>query len=60
MTLLDLPVGGTPDPFYIPEDTKSRRTKAEVARIREAIVDILSEDHPQTVRQVFYALQSAA
>ena len=56
MTLLDLPVGGTPDPFYIPEDTKSRRTKAEVAGIRAAIVDILSADHPQTVRQVFYAL----
>ena len=38
------------------KSTRDRRTKAEVATIRKAIVDILSEDHPQTVRQVFYAL----
>src|SRR5205807_1420265 len=28
----------------------------EIAGIRNAILDILSEDNPQTVRQVFYAL----
>lgn len=33
-----------------------RRTKAAVTSIRDAIREILEEDHPQTVRQVFYAL----
>ena len=48
-----------PPPLYVPENikpTRDRRTKAEVATIRKTIVDILSDDHPQTVRQVFYAL----
>src|SRR5260370_16151742 len=45
------------DPFYVPKSIKRlRRTKATIAGIRTAIIDILSEDHPQTVRQVFYAL----
>jgi hypothetical protein len=35
---------------------RSRRTKAAVTEIRDAIREILEEDHPQTVRQVFYAL----
>ena len=50
--------GETADPpIYVPYNIKrSRRTKAEIAGIRDAIVDILSEDNPQTVRQVFYAL----
>jgi hypothetical protein len=50
----------TPDPFYVPSDIKSskrfRRTKLEVTGIRDAIEAILTEDNPQTVRQVFYAL----
>lgn len=33
-----------------------RRTKAAVNSIRDAIREILEADHPQTVRQVFYAL----
>jgi hypothetical protein len=42
---------------YVPSDIKRfRRTKAEIAAIRKVIYEILSEDHPQTVRQVFYAL----
>lgn len=52
--------GQTPPPeFYEASDIKSkrhRRTKADVAGIRAAIIDILSKDNPQTVRQVFYAL----
>src|SRR6266568_2793620 len=47
------------EPVYVADNIKSkrfRRTKAEVAGIRNAILDILSEDNPQTVRQVFYAL----
>jgi hypothetical protein len=47
------------DPFYVPYDIKPkrfRRTKAAVADIRDDLVDILSNDNPQTVRQVFYAL----
>jgi hypothetical protein len=43
--------------FYVPSDIKRfRRTKAAISVIRKVIADILSEDHPQTVRQVFYAL----
>ena len=43
--------------FYVASDIKRfRRTKAEIASIRDAIFDLLSEDNPQTVRQVFYAL----
>ncbi len=30
-----------------------------MATVREAIVDVLANDHPQTVRQVFYRLTSA-
>jgi hypothetical protein len=35
---------------------RARRTKLAIAGIRDAIIDILEDDHPQTVRQVFYAL----
>jgi hypothetical protein len=47
------------EPVYVARDIKSkrsRRTKAQVAAVRNAIVDILENDNPQTVRQVFYAL----
>ena len=46
-------------PFYVASDIKlkrSRRTKAAIVSVRDAIKDILEESHPQTVRQVFYAL----
>jgi hypothetical protein len=54
----------SPDPtpaVYVPSDIKSkskrsRRTKAAITSVRDAITDILSEDRPQTVRQIFYAL----
>jgi hypothetical protein len=36
--------------------TRRRRTKAEIARIRQAIHDVVAEDPPMTVRQVFYQL----
>jgi AcrR family transcriptional regulator len=35
-----------------------RRARADVARIRAALYDLLSESHPMTVRQVFYQLVS--
>jgi hypothetical protein len=45
------------DAVYIASTIKKfRRTKADVASIRDAIREILEEAHPQTVRQVFYAL----
>jgi hypothetical protein len=47
------------DAVYVPSDIKSkrsRRTKAAVTSIRHAIREVLEQDHPQTVRQVFYAL----
>jgi hypothetical protein len=47
------------EPVYVASDIKSkrsRRTKAAVKIIRNVIREILEQDHPQTVRQVFYAL----
>jgi hypothetical protein len=47
------------DALYVPSDIKSkrpRRTRAAVLSIRDAIREVLEQDHPQTVRQVFYAL----
>src|SRR5262245_54508404 len=47
----------TANEFYVASDIKRfRRTKAAITDIKKAIIDILSEDNPQTVRQVFYAL----
>jgi len=37
---------------------RSRRTKREMGAIREGIHQVTSEDHPMTVRQVFYQLVS--
>jgi hypothetical protein len=39
----------------IPKHTK-RRTRAAVTGIRTAIRELLEESHPQTVRQIYYAL----
>jgi hypothetical protein len=45
------------DEFYRLRSIKrDRRTKAEITKIKAAITEILTESHPQTVRQVFYAL----
>src|SRR5262249_60023321 len=57
------PTPETANPVYVASDIKQkriRRTKAAVAAIREAIHDLLERDHPQTVRQLFYALTVAA
>lgn len=35
---------------------RARRTKAEIAALRAAIVDVIEDDPPMTVRQVFYQL----
>jgi hypothetical protein len=49
-----------PEPFYVASDIKSskrhRRTKVAVGLIRDQIKAILEPSHPQTVRQVYYAL----
>jgi hypothetical protein len=37
---------------------RSRRTKAEIESIRREIYQILADEHPQTVRQVYYQLVS--
>jgi hypothetical protein len=37
---------------------RARRTRAELEKVREAIYDVLSQDNPMTVRQVFYRLVS--
>ena len=49
--------GNGPDGFYVASDIKRfRRTKSAITDIKKAIIDTLSADNPQTVRQVFYAL----
>ena len=54
---LQEPTQETPQAFYVPRDIKRfRRSKEAIASIRDAIRDILQNDHPQTVRQCFYAL----
>ncbi len=42
-----------------PIKRKKRRTKAEMQVIREAIYALLADDHPMSVRQVYYRLVSA-
>ena len=37
---------------------RKRRTKAEIEVIREAIYNLLAEDNPMTVRQVFYQIST--
>ncbi len=39
-----------------PIKRRRRRTKAEIEAIRDAIYAVVAEDHPMTVRQVFYRL----
>jgi hypothetical protein len=48
----------SPSRLYVAttKSKRSRRTKSEMTKIRDAIIAILNEDHPQTVRQIFYAL----
>jgi hypothetical protein len=60
----EIQINSAGDQFYVASNIKRprrarkrfRRTKITIAGIRDAIKDLLSEDHPQTVRQVFYAL----
>ncbi len=35
---------------------RGRRTKADVATIRDSIIEVISDDPPMSVRQVFYQL----
>src|SRR6516165_6109149 len=49
-------ITATPE-LYRPRSIKrSRRSRADIDAIREAIVEILGEYRPMTVRQMFYAL----
>src|SRR5262249_37139821 len=42
---------------YRPWSTKrDRRSKADIAAIRDAILEVIEDDPPMTVRQVFYQL----
>src|SRR5687768_12723877 len=42
---------------YVPSPIRRhRRTRAEMDVIRQALIDLLAEDHPATVRQMFYRL----
>jgi hypothetical protein len=38
------------------KERKNRRKKSEIEVIKKALFEILEADHPQTVRQVFYAM----
>ena len=46
----------TTDVYQACPTRRSRRTKAAISSIRDAIVDVIGEDPPMTVRQVFYQL----
>jgi hypothetical protein len=35
---------------------KRRRTKSEVEQLERQILDVLEEDHPQSVRHIFYRM----
>jgi hypothetical protein len=37
---------------------RSRRSKAQMDALRDALHDILEADHPMTVRQLFYRMVS--
>jgi hypothetical protein len=55
LSIAEAPIRGAN--FYGASTIKrSRRTKAAVNTIRDAIHELLSKDNPQTCRQVFYAL----
>lgn len=41
---------------YAPRSIRHRRTKNDMERLKDAIYSTLAQDHPMTVRQVFYAL----
>ena len=46
------------DGIYRPKaiNRKQRRKRVQVTEIRDAILELLTDDNPQTVRQIFYAL----
>ena len=35
---------------------RSRRTRADIDGIKSVIAEVLTDDHPMTVRQLFYRL----
>lgn len=43
----------------MPAATRTRRTKAELAELHDAILAVCEEDHPLSVRGVFYRVMSA-
>jgi hypothetical protein len=47
-----------PDIYGACSTKRNRRTKADIATIRDAIVEVIEDDPPMTVRQVFYQLVS--
>jgi hypothetical protein len=55
MSLADQPVAGRAN-LSTMTYKRSRRTKADVNRVKQAILDVVGEDPPMTVRQVFYQL----
>jgi hypothetical protein len=42
-----------------PTKRRTRRTKAQIQTICEAIAEVLEEDHPQSVRHVYYRLSES-
>ena len=41
-----------------PVKRSRRRTRREIDRLKGALYDVLSENHPATVRQVFYLAEN--
>lgn len=42
-------ISGTPD-------KRRRRTRAQIEQLEQQILDVLSEDHPQSIRHIFYRM----
>lgn len=49
-----------PELINLARSTKVRRTRSEMQDVRTTIYDMLADDNPMTVRQVFYQLVSHA
>lgn len=58
MTTTHTETGTAVKPVYVasPIKKRRRRTKAQIAQLDQQIVDAITEDHPQSVRHLFYRM----
>lgn len=58
----DLLHGGSDPAYQVSriEPSRSRRTRADLARLHDAMVRTVAEQQPMTLRQLFYALTASS